>query len=425
VQQQQGGNRRSSRWDRTAAPWDGSGGGPPTYQPPPGIAVPDVSKPPPGFPLPPAQQSVVEEKETIPTLPYFELPAGLMVSLIKMEDSDYKPLDPTHIRMPPPQPPNERLLAAVELFYAPPSHERPRDPEGWEKLDSHVWNKQKMASLGLYEWTKEKQAAIKKKKDDIDMGLRERSPTLSPDRGGDSTPEQIVPDKEKSGEKRKQRKRYRSQTRSRSRTRSNSGSRGSTPDRRQERRRRKGRDRSVSRSRSPSGSPTGGYSLPSYLTKRSPSQGRSPSPRRRSTSPRRRSPSPRKRSKSPRRRSTSPRRRSSSPRRRSSSPDRSRRRSPSPSRGHQVVDSRLDGSNKGHQMMQKMGWKGAGLGSQESGITDPISGGDVREKQDQYKGVGISMNDPYESFRKQRAGAFYTRMRDKADERSDRRDDRR
>jgi len=76
-------------------------------------------------------------------------------------------------------------------------------------------------------------------------------------------------------------------------------------------------------------------------------------------------------------------------------------------------------------MMQKMGWKGAGLGSQESGITDPISGGDVREKQDQYKGVGISMNDPYESFRKQRAGAFYTRMRDKADERSDRRDDRR
>lgn len=75
--------------------------------------------------------------------------------------------------------------------------------------------------------------------------------------------------------------------------------------------------------------------------------------------------------------------------------------------------------------MQKMGWKGAGLGSQESGITDPISGGDVREKQDQYKGVGISMNDPYESFRKQRAGAFYTRMRDKADERSDRRDDRR
>ena len=74
-------------------------------------------------------------------------------------------------------------------------------------------------------------------------------------------------------------------------------------------------------------------------------------------------------------------------------------------------------------MMQKMGWKGAGLGSQvscspislfptadafflvvifkmycsflcvlqsqESGITEPISGGEVRDKQDQYKGMGI------------------------------------
>ena len=27
--------------------------------------------------------------------------------------------------------------------------------------------------------------------------------------------------------------------------------------------------------------------------------------------------------------------------------------------------------------------------SQESGITEPISGGEVRDKQDQYKGMGI------------------------------------
>ena len=33
---------------------------------------------------------------------------------------------------------------------------------------------------------------------------------------------------------------------------------------------------------------------------------------------------------------------------------------------------KLDSSNKGHQMMQKMGWKGTGLGSEESGIVDPI-----------------------------------------------------
>ena len=77
-----------------------------------------------------------------------------MVPLVKMEDSGYKPIDPSLIRLPPPQPPNERLLAAVELFYAPPSHERPRDPEGWERL-------------GLYEWARDKQDAVQKKKEAI------------------------------------------------------------------------------------------------------------------------------------------------------------------------------------------------------------------------------------------------------------------
>ena len=45
---------------------------------------------------------------------------------VKLEDSGYKPLDPDLIRLPPPQPPNDRLMAAVELFYSGPSHERPR-----------------------------------------------------------------------------------------------------------------------------------------------------------------------------------------------------------------------------------------------------------------------------------------------------------
>ena len=67
-------------------------------------------------------------------------------------------------------------------------------------------------------------------------------------------------------------------------------------------------------------------------------------------------------------------------------------------------------------MLQKMGWKGAGLGSQESGIVDPVSGGEVRDRSDQFKGVGVGA-DPFESFRKQRAGKFYTRMNSKADER--------
>lgn len=47
--------------------------------------------------------------------------------LLQLEDHEYKPLDPKDIRLPPPMPPSERLLAAVEAFYSPPSHDRPRN----------------------------------------------------------------------------------------------------------------------------------------------------------------------------------------------------------------------------------------------------------------------------------------------------------
>lgn len=48
-------------------------------------------------------------------------------SPLQLEDHEYKPLDPKDIRLPPPMPPSERLLAAVEAFYSPPSHDRPRN----------------------------------------------------------------------------------------------------------------------------------------------------------------------------------------------------------------------------------------------------------------------------------------------------------
>lgn len=81
----------------------------------------DFSKPPPGFP-------VEEQKENlVPTVPYYELPAGLMAPLVKIEDHKYMPLDPSDLRLPPPTPPSDRLLRAVENFYAPPSHEKPRN----------------------------------------------------------------------------------------------------------------------------------------------------------------------------------------------------------------------------------------------------------------------------------------------------------
>lgn len=86
-----------------------------------GLPLVDFSKPPPGFP-------VEEQKENlVPTVPYYELPAGLMAPLVKIEDHKYRPLDPNDLRLPPPTPPSERLLRAVENFYAPPSHEKPRN----------------------------------------------------------------------------------------------------------------------------------------------------------------------------------------------------------------------------------------------------------------------------------------------------------
>ena len=64
-------------------------------------------------------------------------------------------------------------------------------------------------------------------------------------------------------------------------------------------------------------------------------------------------------------------------------------------------------------MLQKMGWSGSGgIGANESGISEPIHGGDVRDKTDQFRGVGSNV-DAFEAFRKQRAGTFYTRMKDR------------
>jgi calcium homeostasis ER protein len=94
----------------------------------------------------------IPPKEVIPDVPYYELPAGLMAPLVKLEDFEYKSIVPKDIRLPPPAPPNERLLQAVELFYAPPTHERPRNSDGWEQL-------------GLYEFFKAKSQAKKDKEE--------------------------------------------------------------------------------------------------------------------------------------------------------------------------------------------------------------------------------------------------------------------
>ncbi|XP_043279146.1 calcium homeostasis endoplasmic reticulum protein [Venturia canescens] len=320
----------------------------PTVQPPPftNVPLPDFTKPPPGFGLPPIIHEPSVE-DLMPSMPYFELPAGLMVPLIKLEDGEYKPLDPEAIRLPPPAPPSEHLVAAVEAFYAPPNHDSPRDSDGWEKL-------------GLYEYYKAKNAARKRKEEDIMNGVRDRSRSPSP----------ITRPRSKSPSPPK--KRYRSKSRSRSRSRS----------------------RGRSRSRSPTANHRRNSRAPSHT------------------------------SRSRRRRNSNKER---SPERRGERQDRS----PTPPSflsstypGKGTQEATLDESNKGHQLLRKMGWGGAGLGANEQGIEAPISGGEIRDKNDQYKGVGINLNDPYENFRKSKGQAFITRMKARAEERAEERGDR-
>lgn len=90
-------------------------------------------------------------------------------------------------------------------------------------------------------------------------------------------------------------------------------------------------------------------------------------------------------------------------------------------------------------MLMKMGWTGAGsgLGSNSQGIDTPISGGEVRDRQDMYKvsflrfnmctnfenrpifqGVGVNLNDPFENFRKNKGAAFIHRIRSRAEDKS-------
>ncbi|CAG9763907.1 unnamed protein product [Ceutorhynchus assimilis] len=306
----------------------------PQLPPPiPGGVFPDFSKPPPGF-APPQPPPEVFLEELVPTAPYYDLPAGLMVPLVKLEDSDYKPLDPKDIRLPPPAPPNERLLAAVESFYSLPTHERPRDSEGWEKL-------------GLYEYYKAKNHARKEKEEAIRAGLREKSRSPSP----------IVLKQEKQV----------------------------APVKR----------RYSSKSPSPTAQ---SRNISNIRRKRSRSRSRSPARRRRPTRERRRRHS-RSRSRSPKR---------------SVSPSTPGFGSVPYTRGEAQE---LDSSNKGHEMLRKMGWGGKGLGVKEQGIDAPISGGDVRDRHDQFKGVGCNLNDPFENFRKNKGAAFITRMKARAEER--------
>uniref|UniRef100_A0A673WGN1 Calcium homeostasis endoplasmic reticulum protein n=1 Tax=Salmo trutta TaxID=8032 RepID=A0A673WGN1_SALTR len=260
-----------------------------------------------------------DDPSLVPNVPYFDLPAGLMAPLVKLEDHDYKALDPKDIRLPPPMPPSERLLAAVEAFYSPPSHDGPRNSEGWEQN-------------GLYEFFRAKMRARRRKgqeKHNSAHGSRSHSRSRSQ---GRSSSESSSRSSKSSRSSSRSRSRSYSQSRSRSRSRSS---------------RSRSRSRSHSRSRSPDKrrqerATSGLGTAPSVLP----------------------------------------------------------------------PDSRLGEENKGHQLLMKMGWSGSGgLGAKEQGIQDPIKGGELRDKWDQYKGVGVSLDDPYENYRRNKSYNFVARMK--------------
>ncbi|XP_030385310.1 calcium homeostasis endoplasmic reticulum protein [Scaptodrosophila lebanonensis] len=320
---------------------------------------------------------VIPEEPQIPTAPYYDLPAGLMVPLIRLEDYNYKSLDPTEIRLPAPTPQNERLTNALNAFYAAPSHDHPRDNEGWEKL-------------GLYEYYKVKNAARKQKEEDVKNGTREKSRSPSP----------IVLEKPKP--KKPNKRCYRSKSRSRSRS--------HTPPR-----------RSRTRSRSPEGTPPsqrsrgGGNSNSSSKSRnRSPRHERDQSNNSRDNRAERNSSS-----------NISLNNSGSNNNNGNGNNNSSRRverdRSPTPpsffGSSFAKPNEFIEESNKGHQMLMKMGWggTGTGLGSKNQGIDAPISGGEVRDRRDMYKGVGNNLNDPFESFRKNKGAAFVHRMRARDD----------
>ncbi|KAG8195617.1 hypothetical protein JTE90_017913 [Oedothorax gibbosus] len=307
--------------------------------------------------------------------PYYDLPAGLMVPLVGLEDTDYEcPLEPDDIRLPAPALPTDRLLAAVDQFYCPPTHERTRN-NSFGLSSSYVISSEGWEQLGLYEFFKAKAQAKKQKglssnDDTKDYGTSMDLPAMQ--RFSEPKPqpqESQIPKRRykevKSPERQPEAPVKNGDKERRRHSRSNSRSRSKSPP----------PDQSHRSSRSPSPQRVNFQRSRGRSRSRSPPSGKRRSPDRRSVSP----PSFVGSSSIPR-------------------------------------EQRLDESNKGHQLLKKMGWSGAGLGSNEQGIQDPVDAGDVRDRQDMYKGIGVNLNDPYENFRKSKGQAFINRMKARAEE---------
>lgn len=189
--------------------------------------------------------------------PYFDMPAGIMTMYVKIEDFDYKPIDPNEVRIPPVTPPTERLTKAIEAFYAPPSHEHPRNSEGWEKLGLYEFFRTKSKARQEYE---EKEGHQPKKEDD---DVKETSNGLVEGGSSKSTSDNVAKVEEEERKKRTPsppKRRYKefkedkdvSKSTSKSVKKSRSRSRSPSPKYREARPHKSKRSRSRSRSRSKS-----------------------------------------------------------------------------------------------------------------------------------------------------------------------------
>nr|CAD2142111.1 unnamed protein product [Meloidogyne enterolobii] len=314
-------------------------GGPPPPMPAGSNFPPPRSQPPPP-PQPPAL-------DLTPKVPYYELPAGMIVPLVKMEDVTYNPLKEKDLRLPHPDPPSDSLLREIDRFYSalqfPPPIDCIRDNEGWEMN-------------GLVEHYVKKEDHKKK----LELKMKEEGKTLEDAFTNKYIPPKTPPKSSKSPPRHEK----------------NNGSKSS-------------RSRRRTRSRSRSSSSSSSSSSGSRSSSSSSSSSRSPSPRRRRKS---RSASPvikrikRSRSPTPDERPTfavpvGP--------------------APRTSISFKIPPQPINReTNKGAQLMAKMGWEGKGLGTKEQGIEEPVSGGEVREKTEQFRGLG-SKPDIYEQYRKQ------------------------
>ncbi|KAK2554581.1 Calcium homeostasis endoplasmic reticulum protein [Acropora cervicornis] len=250
----------------------------------------------------------------IPSAMYYELPAGLMAPLVGLPDVEYKPLDPAALRLPAPQPPSERLLAAVEAFYSPPSHERPRNSPVCKSFFS-------LSDQGLV-------PDLLAVRDLVPCLPVNGNPGLVPELPEDATTlvlaVALFPQREEGH--------------------AHVQDHGPVPD----------------HAPAPGHAPSHDHALS----------------------------------------------------RRCSSPIevlievQLHRVFSDPSYVSKTLEERIDESNVGHQMLKKMGWSGAGLGKTQQGIHNPISGGEVRDKFDKFKGVGSDMNDPFEAYRKSKSYSF-------------------